>query len=60
MKRKINFTFKKVNLANNCMFVAVNISGIEIDFALIDENAKIVSKFSISTQNKRTDDQSLF
>ena len=39
------------------MFVAVNISGIEIEFALIDENAKIVSKFSISTQNKRTEDQ---
>jgi len=39
------------------MFVAVNISGTEIEFALIDDKAKIVSKFSISTQNKRTDDQ---
>lgn len=39
------------------MFVAVNISGTEIEFALIDDKAKIVSKFSISTQNKRTEDQ---
>ena len=39
------------------MFVAVNISRIEIEFALIDDKAKIVSKFSISTQNKKTDDQ---
>ena len=39
------------------MFVAVNISRIEIEFALIDDKTKIVSKFSISTQNKKTDDQ---
>ena len=39
------------------MFVAVNISGIEIEFAIIDDKAKIVSKFSISTQNKKTSDQ---
>ena len=39
------------------MFVTVNINGVEIEFALVDNKAKIVSKFSISTQNKRTDDQ---
>lgn len=39
------------------MFVAININEIEIEFALIDDTAKIVSKFSISTQNKKTDDQ---
>ena len=39
------------------MFVAVNVSGVEIEFAVIDDNVKIVSKFSISTQNRKTDDQ---
>ncbi len=39
------------------MFVAVNISGFEIEFAVLDDKAKIVSRFSISTQNKKTDDQ---
>lgn len=39
------------------MFIAVNITSIEIEFALIDEKANIVSRFSISTQNKKTDDQ---
>ena len=39
------------------MFVAVNISSVEIEFAVLDDKAKIVSRFSISTQNKKTDDQ---
>ena len=39
------------------MFIAVNISSVEIEFALIDNKADIVSKFSISTENKKTEDQ---
>ena len=39
------------------MFFSVNVSGIEIEFALLDGKAKVVSRFSISTQNKKTSDQ---
>ena len=39
------------------MFIAINITSIEMEFALIDEKSNIVSKFSISTQNKKTEDQ---
>ena len=39
------------------MFVVVNIARLEIEFALLDDNGKIQSRFSISTQNKKTDDQ---
>ena len=39
------------------MFVAINISRIAIEFAVVGDDANIVSNFSISTQNKKTDDQ---
>ena len=39
------------------MFISVNVSGVEIEFALLDDKAKIISRFSISTQNKKTSDQ---
>ena len=39
------------------MFLAIHVSSLEIEFGVLNDEGKIVSKFSISTENKKTIDQ---